>query len=464
MNLLAVFDQLLQNEAFVDVTLACEGVSLKAHKMVLSACSPYFQTLFLDNPCKHPIVILNSMRYIDLKAIIDFMYKGEVNVSQDQLSALLKTAEMLKVKGLAEVTNQTKQNIVAGGAMPPLSASPPLPHVGQRSPPHIRTSLSPPPKRKKLRTSAMSSAASSPQTPTMSSSIPASSVTDSSQPVLDPKIVSQTSLADLSQDGHSDPDGLSRHSSAEQNNDSVPDLRLEPTLEIKEDHSPSTSNMASDMSYDALPPDLSNTDHPGMDTSSLSAGPSTSGIQSQSSEKKKKKRIRDAKVVKIEPDPGADDAVNSLPKLAHNNNTTDLTASSSKDLDDGIFNAGKNMPIDDDDDYEDNDSPATKKTQKGAGPSSLASAAFAAAAAGLPPPSPPLELASRLAFVPAEHPLERTSVHRRCKVCHHLYRERHETALVCATCKIFICNPRRRGCYNIHTELAGYLRYQRGKM
>ena len=60
----------------------------------------------MANPCKHPIVILKDVRFIDLKAIIDFMYKGEVNVSQDQLSALLKTAETLKVKGLAEVTEK----------------------------------------------------------------------------------------------------------------------------------------------------------------------------------------------------------------------------------------------------------------------------------------------------------------------------------------------------------------------
>ncbi|XP_013776958.1 protein tramtrack, beta isoform-like isoform X3 [Limulus polyphemus] len=102
-NMLSVFEQLLNNEALVDVTLACEGHSLKAHKVVLSACSPFFQTLFVDNPCKHPIVIMKDMRYVDMKAIIDFIYHGEVNVSQDQLSALLKTAETLKVKGLAEV-------------------------------------------------------------------------------------------------------------------------------------------------------------------------------------------------------------------------------------------------------------------------------------------------------------------------------------------------------------------------
>ncbi|KFM71876.1 Protein bric-a-brac 1, partial [Stegodyphus mimosarum] len=108
-NMLQVFENLLSTEALVDVTLACDGLSLKAHKMVLSACSPFFQSLFLENPCKHPIVIMKDMRYSDLKAIIDFMYRGEVNVSHDQLSALLKTAETLKVKGLAEVTGENRQ-------------------------------------------------------------------------------------------------------------------------------------------------------------------------------------------------------------------------------------------------------------------------------------------------------------------------------------------------------------------
>lgn len=81
-NLITVFDDLLSNQDYVDVTLACEGHNIKAHKMVLSACSPFFQDLFKNNPCKHPIVIMKDMKYTDLKAIVRFMYKGEVNVSQ----------------------------------------------------------------------------------------------------------------------------------------------------------------------------------------------------------------------------------------------------------------------------------------------------------------------------------------------------------------------------------------------
>lgn len=58
-----------------------------------------FQTLFSINPCQHPIVILKDVKFTDLQVIIDFMYYGEVSVSQEQLPHILKTAEMLKIKG-----------------------------------------------------------------------------------------------------------------------------------------------------------------------------------------------------------------------------------------------------------------------------------------------------------------------------------------------------------------------------
>lgn len=98
-----VFDQLLHSESFVDVTLACDGKSIKAHKMVLSACSPYFQSLFFENPCQHPIVILRDVKWSELKSVVEFMYKGEINLAHDEIGPLLNVAEMLKIRGLADV-------------------------------------------------------------------------------------------------------------------------------------------------------------------------------------------------------------------------------------------------------------------------------------------------------------------------------------------------------------------------
>nr|XP_045602439.1 protein bric-a-brac 2-like [Procambarus clarkii] len=102
-NLMQVFDQLLQTESFVDVTLSCEGNSVKAHRMVLSACSPYFQCLLSDAPCSHPVIILQGVKWPELKAVVEFMYKGEINICQEQLGSLLRVAESLKIRGLAEV-------------------------------------------------------------------------------------------------------------------------------------------------------------------------------------------------------------------------------------------------------------------------------------------------------------------------------------------------------------------------
>lgn len=50
--------------------------------MVLSACSPYFNALFLNHPEKHPIVILKDVPYADMKSLLDFMYRGEVSVDR----------------------------------------------------------------------------------------------------------------------------------------------------------------------------------------------------------------------------------------------------------------------------------------------------------------------------------------------------------------------------------------------
>merc|ERR1712116_114771 len=82
--------------------IATEGQHTKAHKMILCACSPYFKNLLDQNPAKHPIIILKDVPFAHLNAILEFMYAGEVNVAQEQLPAFLKTAEKLKIKGLAE--------------------------------------------------------------------------------------------------------------------------------------------------------------------------------------------------------------------------------------------------------------------------------------------------------------------------------------------------------------------------
>ncbi|XP_034668200.1 protein abrupt isoform X2 [Drosophila subobscura] len=102
-SILSSFRHLRDEEDFVDVTLACDERSFTAHKVVLSACSPYFRKLLKANPCEHPIVILRDVRSDDVENLLSFMYNGEVNVSHEQLPDFLKTAHLLQIRGLADV-------------------------------------------------------------------------------------------------------------------------------------------------------------------------------------------------------------------------------------------------------------------------------------------------------------------------------------------------------------------------
>ncbi|XP_076172931.1 uncharacterized protein LOC143149450 isoform X9 [Ptiloglossa arizonensis] len=131
-TLIQNFDTLLESGTLVDCTLAAEGKYLKAHKVVLSACSPYFEGLLSEHYDKHPVFILKDVKFKELKAMMDYMYRGEVNISQDQLAALLKAAESLQIKGLSESktggsskTDTRQQKVVPQTTAPSLD----IPHA-----------------------------------------------------------------------------------------------------------------------------------------------------------------------------------------------------------------------------------------------------------------------------------------------------------------------------------------------
>ncbi|KAJ1521977.1 hypothetical protein ONE63_002305 [Megalurothrips usitatus] len=115
-HILHAFDTLLQSEALVDVTLVCEDTRrVRAHKVVLSACSPFFEKIFAETPCKHPVIVLKDIRSWELQGIVDFMYKGEISVVEEQLSSLIKAAESLQVRGLSHPDQVPAQARGGGG-------------------------------------------------------------------------------------------------------------------------------------------------------------------------------------------------------------------------------------------------------------------------------------------------------------------------------------------------------------
>ncbi|EDS31251.1 modifier of mdg4 [Culex quinquefasciatus] len=102
-NLSAGFHESLIRGDLVDVTLAAEGQLVKAHRLILSVCSPYFRKMFTQMPAnQHAFIFLKDVSHSALKDLIQFMYCGEVNVKQDALPAFISTAEALQIKGLTE--------------------------------------------------------------------------------------------------------------------------------------------------------------------------------------------------------------------------------------------------------------------------------------------------------------------------------------------------------------------------
>ncbi|KAL1456381.1 hypothetical protein WDU94_001112 [Cyamophila willieti] len=109
-NLTTGFHGLFEDEDLVDVSLAVEGKIIQAHKVILSVCSPYFKSLFRIHPEKHPIVFLKDVGYSEVIGLLQFMYQGQVDVSQEQLAEFLRVAEMLQVKGLTSNTESEPAN------------------------------------------------------------------------------------------------------------------------------------------------------------------------------------------------------------------------------------------------------------------------------------------------------------------------------------------------------------------
>lgn len=101
-HILRQFDALLQTKSLVDVTLVCSDLSIRAHKVVLSACSPFFQNVFAENPCKHPVIVLKDFPGWVVQAIVDFMYRGEISVPQERLQILIQAGESLQIRGLVD--------------------------------------------------------------------------------------------------------------------------------------------------------------------------------------------------------------------------------------------------------------------------------------------------------------------------------------------------------------------------
>jgi hypothetical protein len=87
---------------------------------VLAACSTHFQSLFKNAPVNAThtqlFVILDGTRADDLQILLQFMYRGEAYLHQDRIESVIKTAELLQIKGLCEGPKTQDISDLGGGS------------------------------------------------------------------------------------------------------------------------------------------------------------------------------------------------------------------------------------------------------------------------------------------------------------------------------------------------------------
>ncbi|NXC59097.1 ZBT49 protein, partial [Aleadryas rufinucha] len=87
-----------------DCMLVVKGVCFKAHKNVLAAFSQYFRTLFQNSSGQK-----NDVFHLDIKnvggigQILDFMYTSHLDLSQDNVQAMLDIAQCLQVQNVLNI-------------------------------------------------------------------------------------------------------------------------------------------------------------------------------------------------------------------------------------------------------------------------------------------------------------------------------------------------------------------------
>ena len=101
-NVKTSWQELQLEENYSDIILACEGKHIKTHKLVISSFSPVLRNILKLNQTFNPLIYLKGVKFKDLQNLLNFMYQGQVDVAEDDLSSFLEIAEDLNVLGLSE--------------------------------------------------------------------------------------------------------------------------------------------------------------------------------------------------------------------------------------------------------------------------------------------------------------------------------------------------------------------------
>ena len=108
-NTIRIFNEQRTENFYADVTLVADDNSMmKTHKLILTASSDYFSNLFRTVPSGYPILCKDCASHSELNYLLDFMYKGELQIPKENVSSLLQLSKKYSIKGLKDITLPSK--------------------------------------------------------------------------------------------------------------------------------------------------------------------------------------------------------------------------------------------------------------------------------------------------------------------------------------------------------------------
>ncbi|CAG7716451.1 unnamed protein product [Allacma fusca] len=105
-ELLSSFEEFWRLGDFVDVTLICDDLTLRAHRIVLAANSEYFERIFTECDCKNPVILLHGFEGWEVEACVEFMYRGVIQVPSEKVNDIVNTAGILEIRSLADYVSK----------------------------------------------------------------------------------------------------------------------------------------------------------------------------------------------------------------------------------------------------------------------------------------------------------------------------------------------------------------------
>ena len=98
-HLIEMLHQMKADDTFTDVTLVIDtGWTIKAHKVVLGACSPVFKEMLTKS--ESSIIELKEVGHEEIESILEFIYLGKATLHQERMKEFLDVAQKLQIKEL----------------------------------------------------------------------------------------------------------------------------------------------------------------------------------------------------------------------------------------------------------------------------------------------------------------------------------------------------------------------------